>query len=125
MTKKKGQKKEERALLTIDATNQSLGRLAVKVATLLRGKQKPSYVPYRDQGEFVVIQNLNKAKATGRKWDQKKYYRHSGYIGSLKERTLKQEFELNPEKAFKHIIWGMLPKNKLRKEQIKRLTVKN
>ena len=109
---------------TIDATNKVLGRLATQVALLLRGKHKPDFVLNQDVGDFVVIKNPDKIKVTGKKMEQKKYYRHSGYIGHLKEIPLKKVFEKNPGEVIKRAVWGMLPKNKLRKEQIKRLKFK-
>ena len=106
---------------TIDATGKVLGRLAVEIAVLLRGKHKRDFVPYKDMGDFVIIKNVDKIKFTGKKMDQKKYYRHSGYLGSLKEVPLKKLFERNPAEVLRKAVWGMLPKNKLRKGQIKRL----
>jgi len=106
---------------TIDATDQILGRLATKIALLLRGKHKPDFVLNQDVGDFVIIENPDKIRITGKKMEQKKYYRHSGYIGHLKEIPLKKVFEKDPGEVIKRTVWGMLPKNKLRKEQIKRL----
>lgn len=107
---------------TIDATNKVLGRLATEIAILLRGKHKPSFVPYKDAGDFVVVKNPEKIKLTGKKMENKKYFKHSGYLGSAKEIPLKKIFEKNPGEIVKRAVFGMLPKNKLRKEQIKRLT---
>jgi len=106
---------------TIDATSKSLGRLATQIAVLLRGKQKSSFLPNQDLGDFVVVKNITKVKITGRKMEQKKYYRHSGYPGALKETSLKKLFERSPQEVLRKAVWGMLPKNKLRGEQIKRL----
>ena len=105
----------------IDATNKVLGRLAVEIAILLRGKNKPDFVPYKDMGDFVMVNNVDKIKVTGKKLDQKKYYRHSGYLGHLKEIPLRKVFEKDAGEALKRAVFGMLPNNKLRKEQIKRL----
>lgn len=106
---------------TIDAADRVLGRLATEIATFLRGKHKPDFVPYKDIGDFVVVKNADKIKFTGKKIEQKKYYHHTGYIGHLKEIPLKKIFEKNPGETIKRAVYGMLPKNKLRKEQIKRL----
>lgn len=110
---------------TIDATNKVLGRLATQIATLLRGKHKPDFVPHKDMGDFVRVENIEKIRVTGKKMEQKKYYRHSGYMGGLKETPLKKLFEKDPAEVLKKAVWGMLPKNKLRNEQIKRLKFKN
>jgi len=108
---------------TIDATNKVLGRLAVEIAILLRGKKKTDFAPYKDMGDFVVVKNIEKLKFTGKKFEQKKYY-HSGYLGSLiKEIPLKTLFKENPAEVIKKAVFGMLPKNKLRSRIIKRLKV--
>ena len=106
---------------TIDAKGKVLGRLAVEIATLLRGKNKTDFMPNKDNGDFVVIKNADKVKFTGKKFDQKIYYHHTGYLGNLKEIPLKKVFEKNPGEVLKKAVFGMLPKNKLRAEQIKRL----
>lgn len=111
----------ERNTHTIDATGKVLGRLATEIAILLRGKHKPIFVLNRDMGDFVIVKNANKIKITGRKLIQKKYYRHSGYPGGLKEIPLKKIFEKDPGRVLKMAVFGMLPKNKLRPKQIKRL----
>ena len=116
--------KEKREIHTIDATGKVLGRLAVQIALLLRGKHKPSFFPYKDMGDFVVIRNIKKIKLTGKKMEKKVYYRHSGYLGSLKTISLKRIFEKNPGKVLEMAVWGMLPKNKLRAKMIKRLKCK-
>lgn len=113
----------ERETHIIDATGQVLGRLATRIAVLLRGKHKPDFVPYKDMGDFVVVKNVNKIKITGKKLEQKKYYRHSGYLGGLKEIPLKKVFKENPGKVLARAVFGMLPKNKLRARQIKRLKI--
>jgi len=107
----------------IDASGKVLGRLASEIAILLRGKHKPNFVPYKDMGDFVVVKNVEKLKFTGKKLEQKKYYRHSGYIGGLKEIPLQRLFQTRPEEVLRKAVWGMLPKNKLRKKQIKRLKI--
>ncbi len=106
---------------TIDAQDRVLGRLATEIAVLLRGKGKPDFQPNQDMGDFVVVKNVDKIKVTGRKMEQKKYYRHTGYLGGLKETPLKKVFDSRPDEVLKRTVWGMLPKNKLRAEQIKRL----
>ncbi|XOA42918.1 MAG: 50S ribosomal protein L13 [Candidatus Nealsonbacteria bacterium] len=111
----------QRKTHTIDAEDKVLGRLASKVAILLRGKQKPDFLPYKDMGDIVVVKNVEKLKITGRKMEQKKYYRYSGYPGGLKEIPLKRLFKTKPEEVLKKAVYGMLPKNKLRSKQIKRL----
>ena len=105
----------------IDAADQVLGRLATKVATLLRGKHRPDYVPNKDSGDFVVIQNVSKLRVTGQKLTDKTYFWHTGYIGGIKERSLAEMNAKNPSRAFKLAVFGMLPKNKLRPYQLRRL----
>lgn len=111
----------KRETYTIDAKNRILGRLATEIAVLLRGKNKVEFSPNKDIGGFVVVKNADKIKVTGRKIDQKVYYRHSGYLGGLKETPLKKLLKENPEEVLRNAVWGMLPKNKLRSEMIKRL----
>ena len=112
---------EKRETHKIDASGKVLGRLATEIAVLLRGKEKPGYAPYKDMGDFVVISNIGEIKLTGKKMDQKKYYHHSGYMGGLKEVPLRKLLEKKPNEALKLAVMGMLPKNKLRPLQIKRL----
>lgn len=104
----------------IDATGKSLGRLASEAARLLRGKHKPEFTPHIDGGDFVIIINSGKVTLTGRKWTEKKYYRHSRYIGSLKERRAK---DMKKDELIKQAVRGMLPKNKLRQRMLKKLKV--
>ena len=111
----------ERNTHTIDATDKVLGRLATQIVVLLRGKQKPEFVPYRDMGDFVIVKNAEKIKLTGRKKKQKKYYHHTGFMGGLKEIPLEKIFKRDPGEILKRAVYGMLPKNKLRAKQIKRL----
>jgi large subunit ribosomal protein L13 len=111
----------KRQTQTIDATNKVLGRLATEIAVLLRGKHRPDFQPNQDRGDIVVVKNVDKIKLSGRKLEQKKYYRHSGYMGGLKETPLKKVFDKSPAEVLKRTVFGMLPKNKLRAEQIKRL----
>ena len=109
---------------TIDAKDQILGRLATQVATLLRGKQRTDFAPNKDIDDVVVIKNVDKIKVTGKKYTDKIYYRHTGYMGGLKEVTYKKLFEKDPSEVLKKAVYGMLPKNKLRDKQIKRLKFK-
>lgn len=115
----------QRQTHTIDAADKVLGRLAVEIAGLLRGKHKPDFVPNKDMGDFVIVKNINMIKVTGKKMEQKKYYRHSGYLGSLKEITLKKLFAKSPVDVLTRAVSGMLPNNKLRPEQIKKLKIEN
>jgi len=113
----------KREIHTIDATDKVLGRLAAQIATILRGKHKPEFLPYKDMGDVVNIKNIQKIKITGKKIGQKKYFRHSGYLGSLKETPLKKVLEKNPALVLRRAVFGMLPKNKLRAKMIKRLRI--
>jgi large subunit ribosomal protein L13 len=114
----------ERKTHIIDATGKVLGRLASEIAILLRGKHKPDFVPYKDMGDFVIVENINRLKFTGKKIEQKKYYRHSGYLGGLKEIPLKKLFTERPDEVLRKAVYRMLPKNKLREKMIKRLKIK-
>ena len=111
----------ERKTHTIDASDKILGRLAVDVATLLRGKNSPNYVPNQDMGDFVVITNITQMKFSGKKAEQKIYYHHSGYLGGMKKTPLERLFAKDPKEVLRKAVFGMLQKNKLRPEQIKRL----
>jgi len=113
----------ERKTHTIDATGRVLGRLAVEISVLLRGKHKPDFVPYGDMGDLVVVKNINKIKITGKKTESKIYFHHSGYLGGLKKIPLKKLFNKDPVKILEKAVFGMLPKNKLRAKQIKRLKI--
>ena len=108
----------------IDATNQSLGRLASQIALLLRGKDSPKFQPHVLNEEKVVVSNVDKIKFTGRKLEQKKYYHYSGYPGGIKERKMGEVFAKNPKEVLRRAVFGMLPKNRLRKEMIKNLQFK-
>jgi large subunit ribosomal protein L13 len=106
----------------IDADNKSLGRLAVEVAVLLRGKNKPIFVPYKDIGDTVIVKNIDKMKFTGNKLENKNYFRFTGYLGNMKKATLKEFLEKKgPKEVLRTAAMGMLTKNKLRARQIKRL----
>jgi large subunit ribosomal protein L13 len=107
----------------VDATNQVLGRLATKVARMLIGKDKPSFTPYLDSGDHVVVINADKIRMTGNKLEQKIYYSHSGYPGGLKEIPAKRVRETKPEWIVREAVLGMLPKNKLRARRAKKLRV--
>ncbi|MDO5026055.1 MAG: 50S ribosomal protein L13 [Trueperella sp.] len=107
----------------IDATDVILGRLATHVATLLRGKHKPTFAPHMDTGDFVIVINADKVELTGSKREQKMAYRHSGYPGGLKATSYAELLEENPERAVTKAVAGMLPKNKLGRQQLKKLKV--
>jgi large subunit ribosomal protein L13 len=113
----------ERNWLIVDATGQTLGRLATQIADVLRGKRKPTYTPHIDTGDFVVVVNAEKIKVTGNKLAQKRYYRHSGYPGGLKSRTLAEMLERRPEEVIRIAVKGMLPRNRLSRRQITKLKV--
>lgn len=117
----KSKKAIKRETHILDATNQSLGRLASRIALLLQGKNKSNYVPYWDQGDEVIVKNVDQIRWTGSKLEQKKYYRYSGYPGGLKVKKISDLWQKNPAEVLRRAIWQMLPKNKLRKEMIKRL----
>lgn len=106
---------------TIDATNKILGRLAVEIANLLRGKNKSDFVPYLDKGDEVIVSNTDKIRVTGQKLKKKIYYRHSGYPGGLKETKLEQAMKQDSREVIRKAVYGMLPKNKLRDKIIKKL----
>ncbi|MFH1243040.1 MAG: 50S ribosomal protein L13 [Pseudomonadota bacterium] len=107
----------------VDAKDKVLGRLATQVAMRLRGKHKPIFVPYADTGDFVVVVNADKVGLTGRKWDKKIYYRHTGYIGGLKQISAKKLREKRPEDIIRFSVRGMLPKNSLGRRQLRKLKV--
>lgn len=113
--------KINRKVHKIDATGEVSGRVASNIAILLRGKNKASYAPNIDNGDFVEVANASKLRFTGKKLEQKKYYHFSGYPGGLKDKKLKEVFANNPQKVLHKAVYNMLPKNKLRKEFIKRL----
>src|SRR2546423_13213586 len=101
----------------VDAEGQILGRLATRIADTLRGKGKPAYTPHVDTGDFVVVVNAEKIQVTGNKLDQKRYYRHSGYPGGLRSRTLREQLDRRPEEVPRRPVKGMLPKNRLPRPQ--------
>jgi len=114
--------KIERKTITIDADGKNLGRLAVEVAVLLRGKNKPSFVAYRDMGDVVVVKNIEKMKFSGNKLEGKNYFHFTGYLGNLRKATLKEVIiKKGPKEVLRRAVLGMLCKNRLRAQQIKRL----
>ncbi len=118
---KKGNIKQDWWIL--DAKDKILGRLASKAASILRGKHKPDFTPHLDNGDFVIIINADKVKLTGKKEEQKLYRKHSGYIGGLKEVPFKKRKEKDPEGIVIDAVYGMLPKNRLGRQMIKKLKV--
>ena len=113
----------EESWVLIDAKGKTLGRLASQIATILSGKNKPEYTPNADMGDFVVVLNANEIQVTGKKLDQKMYYRNSGYPGGIKSKPLREIMENTAGDAIKSAVKGMLPKNKLRDVMVKRLKV--
>jgi large subunit ribosomal protein L13 len=113
----------ERRWYVVDAEGQTLGRLATRIADTLRGKRRPEYTPHVDSGDFVVVVNADKIAVTGKKLDEKLYYRHSGYPGGLRTRTLREELERRPTEVIRKAVKGMLPRNKLANRQITKLKV--
>ena len=113
----------ERKWYVVDATGYTLGRLASEVAKILRGKNKPIFTPFIDTGDYVNITNADKIKVTGKKLEQKVYYRHSDYVGGMKETTLKEMLNKKPERVIELAVKGMLPKGPLGREMYKKLFV--
>jgi large subunit ribosomal protein L13 len=107
----------------VDAEGRTLGRLATAIADTLRGKNKPQYTPHVDTGDFVVVVNAEKIAVTGKKLDEKMYYRHSGYPGGLRERTLREQLERRPTEVLRKAVKGMLPRNRLARQQITKLKI--
>ena len=107
----------------INAEGKTLGRLASEIAKILKGKHKPIYSPHLDCGDYVIVINAEKIRVTGRKLDQKIYYRHSGYPGGLKSITLREQLARHPERVIKAAVKGMLPKNRLGRKMLKKLKV--
>lgn len=108
---------------TIDATGRPLGRLSSEISVLLQGKHRPDFYPNKDTGDFVIVKNFSQVKLTGKKTVQKKYFRHSGYLGEDKEIPFKVMFARRPEEVLRLAVAGMLPKNRLRKRRLKRLKI--
>ncbi len=113
----------QREWLLVDATDMTLGRLASEVAQILRGKNKPTYTPHVDTGDFVIVINCDKIKVTGNKASQKVYYRHTGYVGHLKSETFTEAMEKHPERVIEHAVQGMLPKGSLGRQMARKLKV--
>jgi large subunit ribosomal protein L13 len=113
----------ERRWYVVDAEGQTLGRLATRIADVLRGKRKPGYTPHVDTGDFVVVVNAEKIVVTGQKLQQKRYYRHSGYPGGLRSRTLAEQLERRPTEVIRKAVKGMLPRNSLGRAQIRKLKI--
>tara|TARA_B100000609_G_C17196397_1_gene425479 strand:- start:942 stop:1373 length:432 start_codon:yes stop_codon:yes gene_type:complete len=112
-----------REWFVLDVTDKVLGRVATKIADRIRGKDKPTFTPHTDGGDYVIVVNAEKIKVTGSKFTDKKYYTHSLYPGGLKTQTFRELHEKNPEKIIEEAVKGMLPKNKLGKSMIKKLKV--
>lgn len=113
----------ERRWWVVDAEGQTLGRLASKIAPYLTGKNKPIYTPNLDTGDYVIVINCEKIHVTGKRLDDKRYYRHSGYPGGLKSLTLRQQLDKNPERVIELAVRGMLPSNALGRQMLKKLKV--
>jgi len=113
----------ERKWYVVDAKDAVLGRLATKIATYLRGKNKPVFTPNVDTGDFIIVINADKIRLTGRKLDEKVYYHHTGYIGGIKAQTAQNLLDKHPERIIEKAVWGMLPKNTLGKQMLKKLKV--
>ena len=113
----------DQSWILVDAKNQNLGRLASKIANRLRGKHKPEFTPNADLGDYVIVINAEKINVTGKKLTQKKYYSHSGYPGGIKEKSLEEVLDSSAEKVIIHAVKGMLPKNRLGRQMLKKLKV--
>jgi large subunit ribosomal protein L13 len=107
----------------VDAEGKTLGRLATQIADTLRGKRKPQFTPHVDTGDFVIVVNAEKIHVTGNKLDQKRYYRHSGYPGGLRSRTLREQLDRRPTEVLRVAVKGMLPKNRLARQQLTKLKI--
>jgi large subunit ribosomal protein L13 len=116
-------KEIERKWYVVDATDKILGRLATEIATRLRGKHKPNYSTFMDVGDFVIVVNADKIRLTGKKWDDKMYYRHTGYMGGLVEICAKDLLVKKPNELVMKAVRGMLPKNTLGRTQLKKLKI--
>jgi len=113
----------QREWYVVDAAGKTLGRLASEIVKILRGKHKPIYTPHVDCGDFVIVVNADKVRVTGRKLDQKMYYRHSGYPGGFKSISLRDQLARHPERVIEAAVRGMLPKNRLGRRMIKKMKV--
>jgi len=113
----------ERKWIVVDAENLILGRLATQIAVRLRGKHLPQFTPHVDLGDFVVVVNAEKIRLTGRKWDQKIYYRYTGYMGGMKSTTARKLNHEHPDRLIRLAVWGMLPKNRLGRKLLSKLKI--
>ncbi len=113
----------ERKWFVVDAEDKIVGRLASGIANVLRGKNKPIFTSHVDTGDNIVVLNADKVRFTGRKWEQKKYYRHSTYPGGLKETTAAKMIKQKPEEIIRHAVWGMIPHNRLGRQIMKKLRI--
>jgi large subunit ribosomal protein L13 len=113
----------ERSWYVVDAEGKTLGRLATQIANVLRGKRKPTYTPHVDVGDFVIVVNAEKVAVTGDKREKKLYWRHSGYPGGIRSRTLGDLLEKRPEEVIRRAVKGMLPRNRLARQQLRKLKV--
>jgi large subunit ribosomal protein L13 len=113
----------QRDWYVVDAEGKTLGRLATQIADMLRGKRKPEYTPHCDTGDFVVVINAEKIRVTGKKMEQKKYWRHSGYPGGIRSRTLAEMLDRQPEEVIRKAVKGMVPHTKLGRAQLRKLKV--
>lgn len=113
----------ERKWYVVDATGHTLGRLSSEIASILRGKNKPTFTPHIDTGDYIVVVNADKIKVTGKKMDQKVYYHHSDYVGGMKEQTLKEKMAKKPEDVIRLAVKGMLPKGPLGRSMITKLHI--
>ena len=113
----------DREWYIVDAEGQTLGRLATQIADRLRGKGKPQFTPHVDTGDFVIVVNAEKIQVTGNKLDEKMYYKHSGYPGGLRERTLREQLDRQPTEVLRKAVKGMLPRNKLGRAQLTKLKI--
>jgi large subunit ribosomal protein L13 len=113
----------QRDWYVVDAEGKTLGRLASGIARVLRGKHKPTFTPHLDMGDYVIVVNADKVRVTGKKLDQKIYYRHSGYPGGLKQNTLREQLAKHPNRVIILAVWGMLPHNRLGRAMLKKLRV--
>lgn len=113
----------DRKWYIVDAQNQILGRFASEIANRLRGKYKPEFSPHMDNGDFIVVVNCEKIRVTGKKLEEKMYYRHSGWVGGLKEISLAKQLAKHPRRVIMHAVKGMLPKNRLGRAMLKKLKV--
>src|SRR3954451_3636077 len=113
----------ERDWLVVDATDKTLGRLATQIADALRGKRKPEFTPHCDVGDFVVVVNAEKVAVTGKKREDKRYYRHSGYPGGLRSRSFEEMIQRRPEEVLRLAVKGMLPRTRLGRQQLRKLKI--